>query len=167
MIVDLDMKKWVDRQHYRMDAEYLGRDEFGSWLAIPAGTPIHGPTGDNPLWYSFVTLIPDDAWWVASWNDERDTNHGLYVDITTVSVWVADDHVTCVDLDLDVIRRRDGTVFLDDEDEFAENRLKYGYPNEVVAGAEAAAQDIIEAVSERREPFDAVGARWLDQLTRQ
>jgi uncharacterized protein len=158
------MKKWVDRQHYRMDAEYLGRDDFGSWLAVPAGTPIHGPTGDNPLWYSFVTLIPDDAWWVASWNDERDVNHGLYVDITTVSQWISDDHVTCVDLDLDVIRRRDGSVFLDDEDEFEDNRVRYDYPNDVSERALASAQWLMSAVEQRREPFGDVGARWLDQI---
>ena len=32
-----------------------------------------------------------------------------------------------VDLDLDVIRMRDGGI-LDDEDEFAEHQVRYGYP---------------------------------------
>jgi predicted RNA-binding protein associated with RNAse of E/G family len=42
-----------------------------------------------------------------------------------------------VDLDLDVIERFDGAVFVDDEDEFALHQVSYGYPPEVVAAAQA------------------------------
>ena len=45
--------------------------------------------------------------------------------------------VTAVDLDLDVIRRFDGTWYVDDEDEFAEHQVSYGYPPELVASREA------------------------------
>ena len=33
-----------------------------------------------------------------------------------------------VDLDLDVIRMRDGRIILDDEDEFEEHQVRYAYP---------------------------------------
>ncbi|WP_180935649.1 DUF402 domain-containing protein [Nocardioides ungokensis] len=33
-----------------------------------------------------------------------------------------------VDLDLDVVRGRTGRVWIDDEDEFAEHRVRFGYP---------------------------------------
>ncbi len=48
--------------------------------------------------------------------------------------------MTAVDLDLDVIRRWDGTIALLDEDEFAEHLLALRYPPEVVAAAEQSAQ---------------------------
>ena len=45
-----------------------------------------------------------------------------------------------IDLDLDVVRRRaTGLVELRDEDEFAEHRARFGYPDDVVAEAQAAA----------------------------
>ena len=45
----------------------------------------------------------------------------VYVDITTVPVWLDGPTraVTAVDLDLDVVRGWTGRVWVDDEDEFA------------------------------------------------
>jgi protein associated with RNAse G/E len=51
--------------------------------------------------------------------------------MTTVPIF-GTETITAVDLDLDVIRRHDGTVFVDDEDEFTEHRELYGYPVDVV-----------------------------------
>ena len=69
-----------------------------------------------------------------------------------------------VDLDLDVIRLRDGTVLLDDEDEFAEHRVLYGYPEDVVERALATSRDLLESVRERRPPFGPIPEKWLDVL---
>jgi uncharacterized protein len=44
-----------------------------------------------------------------------------------------------VDLDLDVVRRFDGSAEILDEDEFAEHQARYGYPPEVTGHAERAA----------------------------
>ena len=60
----------------------------------------------------------------------------MYVDITTVPVW-AGDTVTAVDLDLDVVRGWTGRVWVDDEDEFAAHRVRYGYPSDLVRLAAA------------------------------
>ena len=43
------------------------------------------------------------------------------------------------DLDLDVIRTGDGTVFVDDEDEFAEHRVSLAYPERWVDQARVTA----------------------------
>ena len=55
-----------------------------------------------------------------------------------------------VDLDLDVVRRRaTGTVELRDEDEFAEHRARFGYPDDLVANAEAAAKLLVRGARRR------------------
>ncbi len=60
----------------------------------------------------------------------------VYCDITTPARWESDDTVHLIDLDLDVVRRRaTGLVELLDEDEFAEHRARFGYPDDVVAEA--------------------------------
>jgi protein associated with RNAse G/E len=70
-----------------------------------------------------------------------------------------------IDLDLDVVRlRRDGRVFVDDEDEFAEHQVRYGYPPEVVNKAEQAAASLLAAVSAGLEPFGTAAERWLDKV---
>ena len=60
--------------------------------------------------------------------------------------------MTAVDLDLDVVRRTDGTVYVDDEDEFAEHRVSFGYPPEVVELAEESCRWVLGHVRDRHRP---------------
>ena len=66
-----------------------------------------------------------------------------------------------VDLDLDVVLTRDGHLYVDDEDEFAEHRVQLGYPAEVVALAERWRDLVLAAVAGGDEPFATVGHAWL------
>ena len=66
-----------------------------------------------------------------------------------------------VDLDLDVVLTRDGNLFVDDEDEFAEHQVALGYPPEVVALAEHWRDRVLAAVAAGDEPFASVGHEWL------
>jgi protein associated with RNAse G/E len=107
-------------------------------------------------------LIPDDEWWVATWDFSEELE--LYVDVATPAVWKAVDHVTAVDLDLDVIRFRDGRVVLDDEDEFAQHQVEFGYPDDVVIRAQATAEFLLDAVRLRTEPFGSAYELWQGKL---
>ena len=88
-----------------------------------------------------------------------------YVDMTTVPVWDGS-VVRAVDLDLDVVELLDGEVIVDDEDEFAEHQVAFGYPPEIVALAEATRDAVLAAMRARRSrPFDgSPPAPWLDVL---
>ncbi|MEX0873926.1 MAG: DUF402 domain-containing protein [Actinomycetota bacterium] len=72
--------------------------------------------------------------------------------------------VTTIDLDLDVIRFRDGRLLLDDQDEFEEHKELYGYPEDFVEKAVATEDWLMEAVEQRREPFGSAGQPWLEML---
>jgi len=89
----------------------------------------------------------------------------VYVDIATPAVWDGA-ILRSIDLDLDVIRRRDGTVYLDDKDEFAAHQVAYGYPIEVIELAEQAAAEVLTAVRRRDAPFDGTSDHWLAELNR-
>lgn len=114
--------------------------------------------------HGWVILFPHDAWWTATFNDAPARTE-IYCDITTPVRWPSDDEVTMVDLDLDVCRRRDGTVDLLDTDEFAEHQIRYGYTADVVTEARRAAQWLVAALGERTEPFASVYRSYLDRLT--
>ena len=113
--------------------------------------------------HTFVLCVPENDWWVISY-DAAPQNIELYVDVAMPAEWVSSSHVTTADLDLDVIRLRDGTVFLDDEDEFAEHQISLGYPKDVVAKALETSKWLLDAVAERQEPFGDAGKRYLDML---
>jgi protein associated with RNAse G/E len=73
--------------------------------------------------------------------------------------------VAAVDLDLDVVRGWTGRIWVDDEDEFAEHRVHFGYPAEVVELALSSCQAVRRAVELSHAPFDAeTPKRWFAAL---
>lgn len=153
--------KYDGTLHWNYTMYRLGADEHGSWLGLPANTTSR--RGDEPpvtFAEPYVMLVPD-GWWTGMFND-RPARTEVYCDITTVPRWTAPGEVTMVDLDLDVIRRRDGTVFIDDEDEFTEHQLRYAYPPDVTAAARRSADDLYDLVRTNAEPFATGYHGWLD-----
>ena len=169
MAIEVRYTKWGGKRHWRFLAEPLGSDEFGWWFGCPAGTSMRRGFEEPIITdYPFVMLVPAVGRWVAAWNGPGRTDSAdcaVYVDVTTEPVRGAD-VVEAVDLDLDVVRLRDGTVELLDEDEFEEHQRLYAYPAEEIAQAEATAADLITMITERREPFDRVGEAWLSAFMR-
>lgn len=156
------MTKWGDRPHWRFLGYHLGADEYGEWLGFPQGTFNRRPGMEFHSAVPTVTLVHPERAWIATFHAPG-TRTDLYVDIATPPVW--DGNVLrSVDLDLDVIRRADGSVLVDDEDEFAEHRVRYGYPAEVVGMAEDACRTVYDAVVARRPPYDGTADPWLARL---
>ncbi|WP_328808905.1 DUF402 domain-containing protein [Nonomuraea montanisoli] len=159
-------RKYGGALHWHHRGTLLGEDEHGVWVAAPPGTVARKGDGPPVTWETaIVMLFPRDAWWTASFH-ARPHRTDVYVDVTTVPEWRDGDvaelaEVTMVDLDLDVIRMRDGRLFLDDEDEFAEHQVLLGYPAEVVARAEETAAMLMTAVGSRQGPFGGAHEPWL------
>jgi hypothetical protein len=157
--------KWGDRPHYELDAVRLGDDEHGSWLGIPVGTRISRPGVAFDTGQPQVALVPHDGAFVATFHGPGGPSHcWLYVDITTVPVWRGDE-VHAVDLDLDVVKDWTGRVWVDDEDEFADHRVRFGYPDDVAGLAVAACDAVLGSVRAGAAPYDGeASARWLRRL---
>jgi hypothetical protein len=159
--VRLELTKWGGLPHWEMDAVYLGADGHGDWVGFPRGTFMARPGFELVTENHQVGLVPSAAW-LATFHGPGG-NVWTYVDMTTVPVWDGS-VVRAVDLDLDVIERLDRTVFVDDEDEFEEHQVRYGYPSEVIAMALSSKDHVLAAVSERAAPFDGSAAAWLELL---
>ncbi len=158
-------RKYDGSLHWHQVMRYLGEDDHGVWLGAPAGCTIQ--RGSEPpitLPEPSVELIPDRQWWTATFNGEPARTE-IYCDIGTPPRWPDPAEVTMVDLDLDVLRlRADQRVVIDDEDEFAEHQIRYGYPPTVVAEAERATAWLVEAITARAEPFGSVYLGWLARV---
>lgn len=174
--VRCEMTKWGDRRHWSFDAVHLGSDEHGEWIGVPRGTRHARPGHEFHSSVDSITLVPRDAWHLATfqapgiWCD-------LYIDITTPGRWDGD-VLRAVDLDLDVIRmavdtdgpppgsapRTPGELFVDDEDEFAEHQVAYGYPADVVEAAQASCDTVFAAVGAGAAPYDGSARAWFDRL---
>ena len=150
--------------HWRHSLLHLGEDAHGVWLGGPSGTTVR--RGEEPpieLGHDWVQLIPRHRWWAAIFNGP-DHRIPIYVDITTVANWVGPDRVELVDLDLDVVSRQDGTVYIDDEDEFEEHQVTLGYSQQMIDAARGTAARILIDVEAGRPPFDDTALLWLERL---
>jgi protein associated with RNAse G/E len=141
---------------------YLGEDQYGVWLGAPPNSVSQ--RGDEPevtQEQAHVQLFSRDRGFTAIFNDEPRSTE-IYCDVTT-PVEFNGDVFTMIDLDLDVIRKRDGSIYIDDEDEFAEHQVKYSYPPDVIEQAQATADWLVTAVA-TEEPFLTVFKSWLDKV---
>jgi len=166
--VSIEMEKWGGRRHWHIPGSWLGSDEHGDWIGIPAGTLMVRPGLEIVSEFDQVGLVPaagSDAvrGFLATFH-EPPAPTWVYVDMTTPPVWDGS-IVRAVDLDLDVIRMRDGHVVVDDEDEFAEHQVVFGYPAEVVTLAEASRDHVHAAVLGEHPPYDGSHERWQTILT--
>ena len=157
-VVPVRFGKWGGRPHWEMDLRYLGTDEFGVWLGSPAGMPMRRPGRESWTDAEFAMLVPRSGEFVASFNGAG-VSDAIYVDITDRPV-LEDDGLRAVDLDLDVVLPYAGELYVDDEDEFEEHRVEYGYPPHVVTAAQASCEAVVAAITGGREPWVSVGHTW-------
>jgi hypothetical protein len=167
--VHVRMTKWGDRPHWEFDSVYLGEDAHGTWLGFPRGTEMRRPGADYVSPTDQLGLVPTvglpdaERGWLA-------TIHGpggplsVYVDVTAPPTW-SGATLHALDLDLDVVRELDGRVWVDDEDEFAEHQVRFGYPPEVVDAARASRDRLVALVGGHHPPYDPDTPRaWFEVL---
>ena len=154
-----DYRKWPDRQHYRFPTRLLGEDTHGVWLGIPAGTAYNGGPRQGTFLTANVLLVPRTGWWTAKFRPP-DAEVSLYVDVCAPPRW-GPNGLVAIDLDLDVLRSRDGAVRLVDKDEFDHHRSELAYPEWLAQGALRAADGLMASVLDGREPFGSASLRWL------
>ena len=162
-IVRVVYTKYDGTAHRDYPARLLNSDDLGIWVGVPRGTVsvYHGRPSVEQI--PFVLLIPHHAWWTGMFNPPPRTSE-VYCDITTPARWEGDT-VHIIDLDLDVVRRRATQVVeLRDEDEFAQHREQFGYPDDLVAQALAAAEKLMVALDDGSEPFATHYRKWLSHV---
>lgn len=159
-------RKWDGSPHWEHEAVFLGSDRWGDWVGQHDGWRSARPgldlvsDGDN------VTLIPPSGEYAATFNATH-PRLAIYIDIAWDVRWEAGAPVG-IDMDLDVVRARDGRgIWIDDRDEWDDHRVRYGYPADIVARLERVAVDLEREVTAETAPFDgATAARWLAELGR-
>ena len=133
-------------------ASLLGEDNFGRWLGIRKGATWSSEafTRSGVFEHSFVKLVPAGTFWTACF---QAVDPVVDIDIVLPVLWTGD-ALEETDLELDILRSADGTVYLRDQEEFDNVRLNMGIPDDISAQAEATCQRLRELVERRVEPFN-------------
>lgn len=160
--IRIETTKWGGGAHWVHPGHYLDTDDVGVWVGFPTGTHHRRPGFAYESDVDSVTLLPHDDWCAMTfhapgiWCD-------LYVDLATPTTWVGST-AHLVDLDLDVIRRDTGEIYLDDEDEFEQHRVELGYPGGVVTRIRERATALLSEVAHGTRPFDGRAQGFLTQV---
>jgi protein associated with RNAse G/E len=155
-------RKYDGQPHRLVEAIRLGEDEHGLWVGSLPGTKGQRADGSwTTIDHHRVRLFPRGQWWSALFNDDPHQT-AIYCDITMPAEFGVDT-VTTVDLDLDIRLMRDGTIRVMDEDEFHTHQIKYNYPPQVVATAEAVCAHLAATIA-TAEPFTTAYKPYLDQV---
>ena len=161
------MTKWGDRPHWQYGGVLLGSDAHGDWVGLPAGTAMARPGATYVAPVDQVCLVPppgpeEDRGWLATFHAVGGPVR-VYVDMTTPPAWDGP-VLRAVDLDLDVVQGPTGRVWIDDEDEFADHRVRLGYPDEVTRLAMDSCDRVQAALTAGRAPYDDRAQAWRARL---
>ncbi|MFC7625655.1 DUF402 domain-containing protein [Microlunatus sp. GCM10028923] len=167
--VTLRQRKWDGAAHRQARMLFLGSDQHGGWLANADGSPFPFDAAEAGTELrrraAHAMLIPRTGGFLAHFNAPPHRT-ALYADVTTVPEFSDDGSgwaIRAVDLDLDVVAAADGRCWIEDEDEFAAHTVRYRYPETVVAGARATADELLAAVRAGSEPFGTAWRHWVDR----
>jgi protein associated with RNAse G/E len=153
-----------DHLHWGFEARFLGEDEHGIWCAVPPGTRRW--KGSEPVEATRAPAVfcaPHEGWWHLHYNGST-TQLSHFVDIVTPPIWISPNRYEMVDLDLDVVVYQDGTIEIEDEDEFEVHQVQYKYTSEMIVRAREETANVVRWLTEKREPFFATAADWMAQV---
>ncbi|MFJ4166547.1 hypothetical protein ACIPY5_13420 [Microbacterium sp. NPDC089698] len=177
-------RKWDGSPHWRHECVYLGADEWGDWVGQPGGWGSARPGRTFTAHGPNVTLVAPSGDYALTVNRDHPEGMRIYIDLAwdLRAAKPADEPAadvarlpqsegvpvlfTGIDMDLDVVRiEGERGTWIDDEDEWDEHRVQYGYPAEVQRHLEALAADLEQRVRAQLPPFDdATADEWLDRL---
>ena len=164
--VQFRWRKWNGDPHWVHECIYLGADEWGDWFGQPVGWRSARPGREMLTTSLGVTLLPPSGDFALTVNTAPAATYRVYIDLAWDARW-DDTDPTAIDMDLDVVRAIDERgLWIDDRDEWDENRVAYGYPAEIVAHLEALAIELERRVAASVAPFDdATADAWLARLS--
>lgn len=158
--IELASTKYDGSLHYRYRVGLVSMSPDLVMVYCRPGTPVVSYRGQLVAGRHTLALLWRDrpynlhVNWQADWRP-----HSHYVNVATPASW--DEHaVRFVDLDLDVIWKVDGTLILDDEDEFELHRERFGYPPELVSESWRCRDEVADMIVRGVYPFDGSLYRW-------
>jgi hypothetical protein len=140
---------------FSFDMEALASDEHGEWLYAPAGSQWNAPHDAGALAFDVVVLLSADPVSVTWWQEDPG-GRTLGVDVC-LPPERSPDGWRFIDLELDPVRREDGAVDVEDEDEFRTACDQGWISPDEAAFALRMAGELASLLREWREPWGVEG----------
>ncbi|MEX2375171.1 MAG: DUF402 domain-containing protein, partial [Dehalococcoidia bacterium] len=147
--------KYDGSQHYEYRGILLDERDGVLRIVVEEGTPLVGYRGAGAFRCSMTQLFFTDRWYNVEHNYRPIGRYGMrmYANIATPAR-LEGDTIHWIDLDLDVVDTESRGLYVDDEDEFAAHSVEMRYPDEVVAQALAARDEVLALARTGVFPLD-------------
>lgn len=153
------VRKYDGSEHRRWDAELTSIEESMIEVTGAFDTEIdHAVLGKISLGTVSVEYYWTDRWYsIFRFTEPTGDLRNYYCNINTPPSLVGNE-LSFVDLDIDILVEPDLTYAILDEDEFAENSLLFGYPDEIKLQVRSAMAELIQLIETQQFPFVACGS---------
>lgn len=156
--------KYGDRRHYEWETTLLEATDAHLFVLGHHGRKLRhytkGKTFTVENWT--IEFFPFDRWFTVS-ADVADGKIVQYYCNISQPPRLDGDCVSFVDLDLDLVYRN-GRWSVVDEDEFAENAVKFGYPPELIERARRELEGLQQRIERKQFPFDGAIERFIRHI---
>lgn len=152
--------KYDGKEYRRWQVHFVERIAGGARLEAVFNSFVEGRTpffgGDRAVEFFYA----DRGYNVIVGYSPDGVLRACYCNICTPATFVLapeGPEIHFIDLDLDVLVWPDGRCVVTDEDDFAENSVRYAYPVAIQEAAREAVEALLGAVRDRQPPFDRLG----------
>lgn len=147
--------KYPNIPHYEWEGELIQRDDVSVLVLCKPGRKLIHHTKNKIFTMTNTSLeyFSLKEWFTSAAEIKGGEIKSYYCNVAQPSI-LEGDEVRFVDLDLDYVKRENQTWEVFDVDEFEENSIKYGYPNELRNEALRALQRLKDKVKEGVFPFN-------------
>ncbi len=156
--VTINARKFDNRIHRTWQAELVSRKgpllTFIGEFALDISHPDLGEIKRGTVSYEYYWL---DRWYnVFRFENPSGELRNYYCNVNKPPVF-SGDTLDYVDLDIDVLIKKDLSHEVLDLDEFLENSVRYGYGPQIEKKAEESLEEILTLFRERKFPFEDAG----------
>ncbi|MCU6791581.1 DUF402 domain-containing protein [Paenibacillus sp. WQ 127069] len=153
-MITVQALKYGDRLHYEWSTTLLEQTDTHIFVLGEQGRKLKHYTKDQIFTVENWTIefFSFDSWFTVSADVVGGEINQYYCNINQPAK-IQDNVVSFVDLDLDLVYRNDRWMVVD-EDEFASNAIKFGYPSELIQRARTELEGLQERISKKLFPFD-------------
>ncbi len=152
--IEVQARKYDGRVHRRWRARLLEETDNLIVLDAEFDTEVRHPLlGIIPVGTKSLEYYWTDRWYsVFRFSDASGNLRNYYCNINQPALF-ADDVLSFIDLDIDVLVRPDFSFDVLDEDEFETHALSFAYPSELRRQVYDALDELLRLIRERRFPF--------------
>ena len=163
-VITVKALKYGDRPHYEWTTNVLELTDSYVFVLSEKGRKLLHHTKQSVFTVDNWTIefFSFDSWFTVSADVIGGEIQQYYCNINEPAR-KSGNVVTFVDLDLDLVYR-DGEWKVVDEDEFAGNAIKYGYPEETIWRARQELKNLQDRIANKKFPFDGTLEKFVTRV---